>query len=102
MAKTELAKTPNNQKRQPTKTLAIKTDFTQSKPQTNQNDNFGKPDFGEKLTKPKKPRKFYKLNLPETLPKENKPILKTYKASYEQSRSHETKPIKTNADRNTN
>jgi hypothetical protein len=34
------------------------------------------------------------------LRKENKPILKTYITNREQSRSHETKPIKTKVDRN--
>jgi len=45
MAKTDLTKTPNSQKRQPTKTPAEKNGLCQSKPQTNQNENFGKPDF---------------------------------------------------------
>ena len=45
-----------------------------------------------------KATKFYKLNLPETLRKENALILRAYTTNHEQSRSHETKPIKTNAD----
>jgi hypothetical protein len=40
------------------------------------------------------------LFLPKPLLKQDKPILKTYKANHEQSRSHETKPIKTTADQN--
>jgi hypothetical protein len=49
-----------------------------------------------------KATQFYKLNLPETLQKENTPILKTYTTDHEQSRSHKTKPIKTYADQKVN
>jgi hypothetical protein len=42
------------------------------------------------------------LFLPGLLLRKDKPILKTYKASHEQNRIRETKPIKTNADRNAN
>ena len=38
--------------------------------------------------------------LPELLPGKDKPVLKTYKANHEQSRSRETPPIKTTANRN--
>jgi hypothetical protein len=47
-----------------------------------------------------KPAKFYKLNLPEILLKEVEPISRAYQTNHEQSRSHETKPIKTYADQN--
>ena len=79
-----------------------KNELRQSKPKTNQNENFEETDFGRKPTKPTKPRQFYKLNLSKPLQEKDKPILKTYKANREQSRSHETKPIKTTADQNTN
>jgi len=69
-----------------------------NKTTNNQNDNFGKSDFDQKPTKPTKPRQFYKINLPELLQKKDKPILKTYTTDQEQSRSHEIKPIKTDAD----
>jgi len=71
-----------------------------NKTTNNQNDNFEKPDFDQKPTKPTKLRQFYKINLPELLQKKDKPILKTYTTDQEQSRSHETKPIKTDADQN--
>jgi len=73
------------------RTLPIKTT-------NDQNENFEETDFGKKLTKPTKPRQFYKLNSPEPLQKKDKPILKTYTTDQEQSRSHEIKPIKTDAD----
>jgi hypothetical protein len=38
--------------------------------------------------------------LPKLLQKKDKPILKTYTTDREQSRSRETKPIKTKIDRN--
>jgi len=57
------------QKSQLTKTLAEKNELRQSKPKTNQNENFEETDFGRKPTKPTKPRQFYKLNLPELLQK---------------------------------
>jgi hypothetical protein len=40
------------------------------------------------------------LLLPKLMPKTDKPILKTYKANREQSRSREIQPIKTTADQN--
>jgi hypothetical protein len=42
------------------------------------------------------------LLLPKPLPRKDNPILKTYEANHEQSRSRKTKPIKTNANRNAN
>jgi hypothetical protein len=38
------------------KTFAEKMDFAKQKSQTNQNADFGKPDFDRKATKPTKPR----------------------------------------------
>ena len=40
--------------------------------------------FRQAQQPPKKPTQFYKLNLPETLQKENTPILKTYTTNHEQ------------------
>jgi len=75
------------------RTLPIKTT-------NDQNEKFEETDLGKKLTKPTKPRQFYKINLPELLQKKGKPILKTYTTDQGQSRSYETKPIKTDVDQN--
>ena len=61
---------------------------------------FWKNQHNQKTTMPTKRIKFYKLNLPETLQKENEPILRTYTTDHDQNRSHATKPIKTYADQN--
>jgi hypothetical protein len=100
MTKTGLAKTTNNQKRQPTKIPGTKTDFANRNHKRTRAEILGNLTLGGKPTKPTKPRQFHKLNLPKLLQKKDKPILRTYQTNHEEIRSHETKPIKTNADQN--
>ena len=59
----------------------------------------------ENLTLPKKDNAneneiILRTQLTRTFAKKDKPILRTYTTDHDQNRSHETKPIKTNADRN--
>jgi len=66
--------------------------------QTNQNADFAKPDFDRKLTTPTKPTKFYKLNLPETLPIKATPISRAYETDRElcqRNRHNLSKPMLT-------
>lgn len=97
--KTELAKTLNNQKRQPGKTLATKTDFAE------QNRRQTKTTILEDLTWPKIDKAneteiILQTKFTKIIAKKRQAILKTYKASHEQNRSHEIKSIKTTARRN--
>ena len=63
---------------------------------------FWKTWHNQKMTMPTKPRKFYKLNLPELLQKKDKPILRTYKTNLEHCEKRTTQPTKIAADQNAN